>query len=155
MLLRAFLGDDELELLHLAPERCHVGMVFRVDRHLPGELAAKLQRDGRGHGVCGIIFHGGDAFINDHLFTASPSLAGNRLYLFGEVEEEETKDEWVMKGKTWIVEPGREGCKVGATAGLGEGCVTSPAFQEGRIYIRGSKHLFCIGGNGTEMKSQP
>ena len=30
-------------------------------------------------------------------------------------------------------------------ANLGEPCVASPAFQDGRIYLRGEKHLFCIG----------
>jgi len=45
---------------------------------------------------------------------------------------------------TWIVETGREGCKIVGTGELDEGCVTSPAFQDGRIYIRGKKHLFCI-----------
>ena len=29
---------------------------------------------------------------------------------------------------------------------LGEDCATSPAFQDGRFYIRGKQHLFCIGG---------
>ena len=48
-------------------------------------------------------------------------------------------------GKTWIVQPNREGCKQVGVCDLGERCETSPAFQDGRIYIRGKKHLFCIG----------
>ena len=28
---------------------------------------------------------------------------------------------------------------------LGEPCFSSPAFQPGRIFIRGEQHLFCIG----------
>jgi outer membrane protein assembly factor BamB len=66
-------------------------------------------------------------------FSSSPSLAGNRLYL-------QSKE-----GKAYVVEPGREKCKRIGEAELGEECVTSPAFQDGRIYLRGAKHLFCIG----------
>ncbi len=66
-------------------------------------------------------------------FVSSPGLAGDRVYLFSRT------------GKTWIVRPTREKCKRTAEADLGEPCVTSPAFQNGRIYIRGNKHLFCIG----------
>ncbi len=66
-------------------------------------------------------------------FTASPSLVGKRVYLIG------------TSGKVWIVEPTRNQCKRLSEADLGEGCVTSPAFQEGRIYLRGKDHLFCIG----------
>ena len=65
-------------------------------------------------------------------FTSSPSLVGNRVYLFSK------------KGKGWILEPTREACKHVAETGLGEACVTSPALQDGRIYIRGNEHLFCL-----------
>ncbi len=81
----------------------------------------------------------------DATFTSSPSLVGKRLYLFGEIEEKDEKGEWVQKGKTWIVEPGPQQCEIVGEFPLGEGCVTSPAFQQGRIYIRGREHLFCIG----------
>ena len=66
-------------------------------------------------------------------FTASPGLAGNRLYLVGKV------------GKTYVVELGPQNCKRLGEANLGEECVTSPAFQDGRIYLRGKNHLFCLG----------
>ena len=69
----------------------------------------------------------------DEDFAASPSLVGNRLYLIGRT------------GKAWIVEPSREKCQRIGQADLGEECVTSPAFQDGRIYLRGKKHLFCLG----------
>lgn len=69
----------------------------------------------------------------DEEFVSSPSLVGNRVYLFA------------RNGKAWIVEPTTEKCKRIAEADLGEECVTSPAFQDGRIYIRGKQHLFCIG----------
>ncbi|OHB82139.1 MAG: hypothetical protein A2W31_03510 [Planctomycetes bacterium RBG_16_64_10] len=65
-------------------------------------------------------------------FRSSPSLVGTRIYLFGE------------SGKSWVVEPSRTQCQQVAQGDLGESCVTSPAFQDGRMYIRGAKHLFCI-----------
>ena len=69
------------------------------------------------------------------VFTSSPGWAGGRLYLFGQ------------DGRGWIIEPTREKATVVAENDLAEECVTSPAFQDGRIYIRGEKHLFCIGRN--------
>jgi outer membrane protein assembly factor BamB len=66
-------------------------------------------------------------------FTSSPSLVGDNVYLFGK------------SGKVWIVHPTADECERIAEADLGEECVTSPAFQDGRIYVRGSEHLFCIG----------
>jgi outer membrane protein assembly factor BamB len=81
---------------------------------------------------------------DDASFTSSPSMAGNRIYLFG------------LEGKSWVFDLGEEGGKVDddgmltpenivGTGQLGEDCVTSPAFQEGRIYIRGKEHLFALG----------
>jgi outer membrane protein assembly factor BamB len=66
-------------------------------------------------------------------FSASPSLVGNRVYLIAKT------------GKAFIVEPGRQKCKRLGEADLGEPCVTSPAFQDGRIYLRGKTNLFCLG----------
>ncbi|MCP4853112.1 MAG: PQQ-binding-like beta-propeller repeat protein [Fuerstiella sp.] len=66
-------------------------------------------------------------------FISSPSLVGKYVYLFS------------REGTAWVVEPTREECEQIAEAELGEECVTSPAFQDGRIYIRGAEHLFCIG----------
>jgi outer membrane protein assembly factor BamB len=69
----------------------------------------------------------------DDTFRASPGLAGENVYLFGE------------SGKVWILNVNREGCTTLNTSELGEVCVTSPAFHQGRIYIRGEEHLLCIG----------
>ncbi|MGO8689101.1 MAG: PQQ-binding-like beta-propeller repeat protein [Thermoguttaceae bacterium] len=66
-------------------------------------------------------------------FRASPGLAGNRLYLISE------------EGRVVVVEADAAGCKGVGRGDLGEPCVTSPAFQDGRIYLRGQKHLFCVG----------
>ena len=70
----------------------------------------------------------------DSSFTSSPCLVAGRIYLFGD------------EGTTWILEPGREKVELIAKNELGEDCATSPAFQDGRFYIRGKQHLFCIGG---------
>ena len=66
--------------------------------------------------------------------SSSPSQVGNRVYLFSE------------EGKAWIIEPQADKCVRIAECEMGEPCRTSPAFQPGRIYIRGDEHLFCIGG---------
>lgn len=65
-------------------------------------------------------------------FKASPTLVGKHVYLLGE------------EGKTWIVEPTPTECKIVAEADLGEHCSASPAFLDGRIYVRGKEHLYCI-----------
>ena len=86
--------------------------------------------------TCFDVKKGGEPFweedFDDANFTSSPSLVGKYVYLFGE------------EGQVWIVEPTKDECKRIAEANLGEGCVTSPAFQDGRLYIRGEEHLFCI-----------
>ena len=47
-------------------------------------------------------------------------------------------------GLTKVVKPGPK-LVVEAVNPLGEGCLSSPAIAQGRIYIRGEKHLFCLG----------
>ncbi|MBL7106035.1 MAG: PQQ-binding-like beta-propeller repeat protein [Phycisphaerae bacterium] len=65
-------------------------------------------------------------------FTSSPSLVGDRLYLLSE------------KGIMSIAKVGSEYTEV-AKSSLGEKCYASPAFSDGRIYIRGVENLYCIG----------
>lgn len=71
--------------------------------------------------------------FDDANFSSSPGMVGNLIYLFAE------------KGKVFVVEPDEKGCKVVSEPVLGEHCVACPAFQEGRIFVRGKTHLFCIG----------
>ena len=73
-----------------------------------------------------------EAFLDDIAF-ASPSLVGDTVYLIGE------------QGKGWVVRSGDAEMEKVAENDLGEPCVSSPAFQPGRIYLRGKEHLFCIG----------
>lgn len=65
-------------------------------------------------------------------FMASPSLVGNNVYLLSE------------KGVMYIIEAGTE-YKELTRCELGEHCCASPAFADGRIYIRGLENLYCIG----------
>jgi len=46
-------------------------------------------------------------------------------------------------GVTTVIKPGPKFETVASNA-LGEPCYSSPAISEGRIFLRGSKHLFCI-----------
>jgi len=80
-------------------------------------------------------------------FTSSPGLAAGRIYVFGELDTDQQDAEgmYIRHCKAWILEPGAKDAKIVGEGNLEEGCVTSPAFQDGRIYIRGKKHLFCLG----------
>ena len=69
-------------------------------------------------------------------FYASPILAGGRIYLLD------------RSGVMRILAAGREPRLIASPA-IGEAADATPAFREGRIYIRGERHLFCIGdGDG-------
>ncbi len=65
------------------------------------------------------------------VFTASPSLVGSHVYLLAE------------DGTMIIIEAAREFCEIGRYQ-LGEKCRASPVFADGRMLIRGEKHLYCI-----------
>lgn len=64
-------------------------------------------------------------------FSASLVTAGGLAYF--------TSDD----GETVIVKPGPE-FEVVAKNALGEACYASPAISDGKLYLRGEKHLFCI-----------
>ncbi|MBN1806717.1 MAG: PQQ-like beta-propeller repeat protein [Sedimentisphaerales bacterium] len=70
-------------------------------------------------------------------FTASPILVGDKLYLL------------TMDGVMFIVQAGQE-YKELAKCELGEKCYASPAFVDGRIYIRGLENLYCIGNKVSD-----
>ena len=69
----------------------------------------------------------------DCSFSASPILAGKYVYLCGQ------------DGRTRVIELGDAAYKQVGEGDVGEPINVTPAFGDGRIYIRGSKHLFCIG----------
>ena len=68
----------------------------------------------------------------DSDFQSSPTLVGEKLYLQG------------SEGTMYIVAPEREFREIGR-AELGEASSCSPAFVKDCIYIRGEKHLYCVG----------
>lgn len=65
-------------------------------------------------------------------FNASPTLAGDRLYLIN------------LKGASLVVAAAREFREL-ARGELGEPVHASPAFVGGRVFVRGVKSLFCLG----------
>ncbi len=65
-------------------------------------------------------------------FYASPVLAGHTIYLF------------CSEGDGYVLEASDEFEQLGRYP-LGENVFASPALVEGRMYIRGEQHLFCIG----------
>ena len=71
----------------------------------------------------------------DLQFNASPSLVGTRLYLLS------------ADGVMVFAETGNE-YKEAGRAELGEACRATPAFADGRIYIRTEKNLYAIGPGG-------
>ena len=66
-----------------------------------------------------------------NIFMASPSLVSDKVYLVAE------------DGTTVIIKAARQYIELGK-AELGEESKASPAFHDGRIYIRASEHLYCI-----------
>ncbi len=68
----------------------------------------------------------------DMEFNASASLVGDKLYLLS------------TKGVMIIAQAGHSYKEIGRCE-LGEECYASPAFADGRIYIRGVENLYCIG----------
>jgi outer membrane protein assembly factor BamB len=90
--------------------------------------------ESEGYLVCCKLADGEKVYEHDlrERFTASPSIAGDKLYLLD------------AKGVMHIGGLGDTYEEV-AVCPLGEACYASPAFVDGRIYIRGDKHLYCIG----------
>jgi outer membrane protein assembly factor BamB len=70
-------------------------------------------------------------------FMASPTLVGDKLYLLNE------------EGVMLIIQAGPE-YKEMTKSELDEKCYASPAFMDGRIYIRGLENLYCIGNIASE-----
>ena len=73
-----------------------------------------------------------DKEFEDSAFSASPAWADEKLFLID------------TAGRAWWIEPSDTEGKIVVECSLGEGCVSSPAWQPGRIYLRGKKHLFCL-----------
>ena len=63
---------------------------------------------------------------------ASPVLAGGRLYFIND------------KGEVIVIKPGAV-LDRSSGGNLGESCYASPALSDGQVFLRGFKHLMCIG----------
>lgn len=63
---------------------------------------------------------------------ASPVLAGGLLFFISD------------SGEVNVIRPGRTFDRV-AKYDLGESCYASPAISDGQVFLRGFRHLFCIG----------
>ncbi len=96
-----------------------------------GEYVYTLTMDG--YLSCYRASDGDEIYEHDtkDYFQASPSLVGNKLYLLGD------------SGVMHIAQAGKEYKEI-AKCELGEKCYASPAFMDGRIYIRSEKNLYCI-----------
>ena len=68
----------------------------------------------------------------DYGFYSSPILVEGKIYILDKI------------GVTHIFSASKE-FKAIASSGIGEEAMTTPAFADGRIYIRGNTHLYCIG----------
>ena len=69
----------------------------------------------------------------DENVNSSPSLVAGKLYVLS------------VKGTMFVGTPGEMEYTLETRSALGEECYSSPAFMAGRIYIRGTNHLYCIG----------
>ena len=114
----AWKGDDEI------PDICSPVS--------DGELIWLLNTEGGL--ICYEVASGKQVWFHefDDMFQVSPSLVGDKLMLISE------------EGVVVIVKAGREFVELGRSE-LGEGCFASPAFAEGKVYIRGVENLYCIG----------
>ena len=117
---------------------------YRVDDGLP-DVCSPLAADGRlfllatdGLLSCVEARTGKPLWQHDLevAFYSSPALAGDAIYLIG------------RKGKVFVVR-NADAYELLGSGDLGEACDTSPAFADGRIYVRGVRHLFCFQEGGT------
>ncbi len=76
--------------------------------------------------------------------TASPGLVGETIYLVTDAQEK--RDETFSR--CYIITFTDSGMEITHQNTLQEGCVTSPAFADGRVYLRGKTHLFALGEKG-------
>ena len=113
---------------------------WKADSGLP-EIASPLT-DGKlvwlvttsGMLTCYKVKDGAKVYEHDLAVTinSSPTLAGGKLYLLG------------SEGTMILVDGGEQFKELGRFK-LGEPATASPAFMDGRIYIRGKSNMYCVG----------
>jgi outer membrane protein assembly factor BamB len=79
-----------------------------------------------------LVYEGGRVPVPT-TFTASPVAVGDKLLLTSE------------DGETYVIKAGPKH-EVLATNSVGEPVYASPAVAGGNLFVRGEKHLYCIGG---------
>ena len=141
-----YVGSDQACIAAIKPDgngdvtASHIAWK-QQDSGLP-DLCSLLCDGPRVYTVVFGILHASDALTGKYLwkhdnpktkFQASPSLVNGHLFLLA------------TNGVMIVGEAGKDGFKETGRAPLGEGAGASPAFAPGRIYLRGKKHLFCIG----------
>jgi outer membrane protein assembly factor BamB len=97
-----------------------------------------LVEDSQGMGICLDAATGAEIW-HERLggaFHASPAAGDDKVYFAG------------MDGVVAVVKAGPK-FQLLARSGIGEGIVASPAISGGKLFIRGEKHLFCIGQGNT------
>ena len=134
--LAAYRADRQGEVAWETTDRLYVPSLLIRDKHLFGVLDA-------GIAVCWDAATGKEAWKGrlGGDFSASPVLAGNRIYATSEV------------GKTYVYEASPERFRLLATNSLGEEAFATPTFCDGRIYFRvatssgGSRQeqIICLG----------
>lgn len=82
-----------------------------------------------------VIYEGGRVPVATKFYGASPVAFDGKILL--------TSDD----GDTFVIKAGPKH-EVLATNSIGEPCRTSIAIADGKLFIRGDKHLFCIGNKG-------
>jgi outer membrane protein assembly factor BamB len=117
---------------HVTNARCYVPSPIVVGDYL-------IVPDDRGTANCFDTTTGGRLWqerLGMH-FSTSPVTAQGRAYLVAD------------DGLTKVIVPG-ESLEIAAENQLGEYTYASPAISHGQLFIRGEKHLFCIGRNGLD-----
>ena len=137
----AVCAETELSALRtdLRGDVTKTGVLWSADEGLPditspltnGRFVWLIETGGRL--VCYDAKTGKKAYEHEFekIFNASPALAGEKVYLV------------TTKGVAYVLDAGGA-FKLLQTNFLGEPVHASPVFQDGRIYLRGKKHLYCI-----------
>ena len=88
-----------------------------------------------------VVYEGGRVPVATKFYGASPVAFDGKILL--------TSDD----GDTFVIKAGPKHEVLG-TNSIGEPCRTSIAIADGKLFIRGEKHLFCIGNKTSIAKNQ-
>ena len=119
---------------HTQEVKCYVPSPVLVDKYL-------IVADDRGTANCFETTKGERLWqgsMGSH-FSASLVTAGGLVYFQAD------------DGTTRVVKPGPD-MEIVSENELGERSYASPAISEGQLFIRGEKHLFCIGATQTASR---